>query len=67
MKLCKDCKHCRPSVEKFLWITSLNYKYAKCAAPHVINLVTGDGGAYCDIERRDFSDCNRNGRFWEAK
>ena len=51
MKLCKDCKHCRPTVNKFLWIKSIDYRWAKCASEDCIDLVSGGGGDYCKHQR----------------
>jgi hypothetical protein len=71
MKLCRDCKHCEPAVTNFLWFKDIDYKYAKCKAPHAINLVDGSGGSFCRIERQKYLHlqeiCNVEGKYWEAK
>jgi hypothetical protein len=67
MKLCKDCKYCEPIVTHFLWIASVNYKHAKCKAPGNIDLVTGKGGKFCDLERQYITNCGKEGKLWEAK
>lgn len=56
-------------VTKFLWITFIDYKYAKCKNEFSVNLVDGSGGRFCSTERDYETDamCGRKGKHWEAK
>lgn len=67
MKLCKDCKHCRPTVDKFLWLKDIDYRWAKCASEDCIDLVSGGGGVYCKHQRETEGRCGYEGKNWEAK
>lgn len=65
MKFCKDCKHYRENVHHvFAFITMKGSpEFSKCAA--FPNLVTGEAGRFCDIERDSTGLCGEEGRLWD--
>jgi hypothetical protein len=64
MKTCKSCKYFAPS---FLWRLFAASDFAKCSHPHNADLVTGDAGLYCRLAREICGNCEKSGKFWEAK
>jgi hypothetical protein len=67
-KFCRDCKHYRPHTIEVLWFKVRGATHlAKCAAKP--DPVTGEPGAYCDIERRfdNAGLCRPAGNNWETK
>ena len=75
MKLCKDCKHCRPKVSIKFGVLGLgskivkNYEYAKCAHELSISLVSGEPDRYCETSRENYIDkyCTPEARYFEPK
>lgn len=76
MKLCKDCKHCRPSVSikfGFLGLSSKivkNYEYARCAHELSICVVSGEHKQFCSVSRQfsnDIKHCTPEARYFEPK
>ena len=70
MKLCKDCKYCKPLVTKFLWVKFVNYELARCSHELSLDLVSGEPKLFCDLSRKyDFQVkfCTPKGKYWEAK
>lgn len=71
LKLCRDCKHCRP--RRFLWWT--RYRNARCNAlcwPDQTDPVTGTvkvGGSrmLCGVARLLSDRCGEDGFYWEPK
>ena len=64
MKLCKDCRHCRPhEIRVLLWVTK-HYQYAKCA--QTTDPVTGEAERFCEFERKPNRPCGPTGALWEA-
>jgi hypothetical protein len=74
LKLCKDCKHCRPYVTvnrhwlfRYPTTMEINYEYAKCAAAN-INPVDGSASSYCNTERAyPANKCGPEGKLFEPE
>ena len=69
MKLCKDCKHKKRYVKKFIGIVIYtNEALDKCGSAHAINASTGEADSFCEIERGYDRDglCGKAGKYWEA-
>lgn len=64
MKLCKDCRHCRPDYmllgDKFV----PHYRAALCGK--TTNPVDGGPSRLCQSERDNVTGCGPEGRNWEA-
>ena len=82
MKLCKDCKHCKPFINveykrKYLIFFERkpyeDYGFAKCLADKSsrIDLVSGQktntGCIYCETSRDDSGDCGKEAKYFEPK
>ena len=78
MKLCKNCKHCKPDGCFLFWFSKCRYKYSKCTktckTSDVTDLTTGEiilgDYFYCSFEREDYHHrdfCGPEGKHWEAK
>lgn len=67
MRLCKDCKHCRP--DRFFAIIapfgSKKYQYADCA--YLKSPVDGSPWRMCSTMRWIDHLCGPEGRFWEKR
>lgn len=78
IKLCKDCKHCKPKMEGVIFKQPVYDVFVKCARPtKEIDLVSGkpiEKTTYCDIERLykkeelfPYDYCYQEAIFFEAK
>jgi hypothetical protein len=75
VKLCKDCKWCRPYRGPSLFWPTKDYRVAKCVRPNWRSPVTGEmerepgQPSYAATERKfDGADtCGPEGKFWEAR
>lgn len=63
VKLCKDCKHIRPSKREPDGVFG---EWSKCAYPPLLSLVTGEPREFCDITRL-IGRCGKEGKYWEQK
>lgn len=66
VKLCKDCEHCRPFVQRILFWKVTDLELAKCAVVGV-NLSSGRPKQFCDLERQYGTQCGKEGKLWTAK
>jgi hypothetical protein len=72
MKLCKDCKWCKPKEELIGYYCGEARKYesyadSTCKHANVISSVTGEAVERCEDVRDETLKCGRDGRWWEAK
>lgn len=70
MKLCKDCKHCRPETGLIANLLDNSYKLARCAHELSICVVSGEAKKYCSISRENSHDikyCTPEARYFEPK
>ncbi len=71
IKLCKDCKHCRPDEDYMtFWrkrLTPKALKFARCVVDDYVG--SEDGTWYCSTQRTSELEelCGKKGRFWEPK
>ena len=70
LKFCKDCKWCRPDIMDVMErIFTLGFsdglKFAKCARPKDVDLVSGkQQNFYCSTER--LFDCGEDARYYQV-
>jgi hypothetical protein len=70
IKLCKDCKHCKPSTT---WLfKKVDYKTAKCTKHKLLDVVTGERKTNeydCSLLRESYlpHSCGYEAEFFEAK
>lgn len=78
MKLCKDCKWCKPNNGIVSWfgLTSEKWEYAKCANPKTsgsgkISAVDGRQEpappSYCKVNRDYKISCGHDAKYFEPK
>ena len=69
MKLCKDCKHCRPSLEGRLIPGWGRFDFSECKHPSAIirsDPVSGyQEHTLCDLNRRWTDRCGPDAKFFE--
>ena len=71
-KLCIDCKYFTPEMyPRFLWCKPwpMAPKYAKCAHPSQLDLVSGSAESFCQMQRESFADyrCGPDAKLFEPK
>jgi len=69
LKLCKDCKWYKKNLLEHL-LTFGGDRFDTCHNPVLSrNLVTGksNGGHFCDIMRKTYGGCGKEGKYWEAR
>lgn len=62
LKFCKDCKYFTPHTEP----STDSFRYAKCAHPSVLDLVSGEIIRYCSVNR-DTGECGTAAKLFEPK
>jgi hypothetical protein len=69
-KLCTECKYFTPEIVPALWWfrpSPLPAKYAKCAHPSQLDLVSGDATTFCSINRETGGACGTAAKLFEPK
>jgi len=68
MKLCKDCKHCRPNTA-FRWLPFCKYDFAECKHPSAVirhDPVSGHREhTFCELTRKWSDRCGPDAKFFE--
>lgn len=69
VKLCKDCKWCRPGKVSGVLFTIKDYSFAKCVRPDLMESpVTGTKvTAFCELDRSYEHRCGPEGKHWEPR
>jgi len=73
LKLCKDCKWCKP--EWIFFFSRDKWEYAKCLriSPEPNDVCQVDGFSkksrlpYCTIERKSYGECGPDAKLFESK
>jgi hypothetical protein len=64
VRLCRDCAHLRRETSRILFFTVYgSWMFSKCAA--FPDVVSGEAGKFCDIEREFGTKCGPEGKLWQ--